>query len=79
MPARSQAGGLLVALCVVLAIMFATASWVYADAKTSAGQGVPVSGLLGSLQLNTPVAWFIACLLLGEVVFPLYITSRSSA
>jgi hypothetical protein len=78
-PAGSAVGGALMAVLLVLGIVFATAVWVYTDAKTSAGRGRPIVGSVGSVQLSTPVAWFFACLLLWELFFPLYIDCRSLA
>ena len=78
-PAGSAVGGALMAVLVLLGIMFATAVWVYTDAKASAGRGRPIVASVGSFQLGTPVAWLFACLLLWELFFPLYIDSRSLA
>ncbi len=75
-PAGGAAGGVLVAVFVLLAIAGATAVWVYTDAQKSAGRGRPIISSVGSIQLRTPVAWFLGCLLLWELVFPLYIDSR---
>ena len=69
-PAGSDVGGALVAVLVLLGIMFASAVWVYNDAKTSAGRGRPIVSSVGSFQLSTPVAWFFACLLMWELFFP---------
>jgi hypothetical protein len=63
----------------VLSIMFAAAVWVYTDAKTHAGQGNPIAVSIGSLRIHSPMAWFLACLLLGELFIPIYIDSRSMA
>jgi hypothetical protein len=76
-PAVSGAGGMLIAILVVVVIVLATAAWVYRDAKASAGRGRPIVSSVGSLQLSTPMAWFVACVLLWEFCFPLYIDSRS--
>ena len=76
-PAVSAAGGMLIAVLLVVCIVLATAAWVYKDAKASAGRGRPIVSSVGSLQLSTPTAWFLACLLLWELCFPLYIDSRS--
>ncbi|MDT5260468.1 MAG: hypothetical protein QOD10_5548 [Mycobacterium sp.] len=63
----------------VLSVMFAAAVWVYTDAKTHAGQGSPIAVSIGSLRLHTPVAWFLACLILGELFIPIYVESRGLA
>jgi hypothetical protein len=76
-PAVGGAGGMLIAILLVVGIVLATAAWVYRDAKASAGRGRPIVSSVGSLQLSTPMACFVACLLLWELCFPLYIDSRS--
>jgi hypothetical protein len=63
-------------IIVVLSVMFAAAAWVYADAKTHAGRGNPIAASVGSLRLRTPVAWFLVCLVAGEMFIPLYVDSR---
>ena len=75
-PAGSATGGVLVAVFVLLGIAVATAVWVFTDARESAGRGRPIVSSVGSIELRTPVAWILACLLLWEFVFPLYIDSR---
>lgn len=72
----SATGGVLVSVFVLLGVAVATAVWVHTDAQESARRGRPIVSSVGSIQLRTPVAWFVACLLLWEVVFPLYIDSR---
>ncbi len=76
-PAVSGTGGMLIAILLALVIVLVTAAWVYRDAKAFAGRGRPIVSSVGSLQLSTPIAWFVACLLLWELCFPLYIDSRS--
>ncbi|MGB3481855.1 MAG: hypothetical protein WBB07_06495 [Mycobacterium sp.] len=75
-PTGSAVGGLLVAILLAVAIMFATAVWVYRDATASAKRGRPITSTVGSFQLRKPVAWFFATLLLWEMCFPLYLDSR---
>lgn len=72
----NAAGTTLVAVC-VLGIVFASAVWVYTDARTYADRGNPIVLSVGSFQLRTPIAWFLACLLLAEFFLPVYIDSRS--
>ncbi len=64
-------------LLLLVAIVLSTAAWVYKDAKASAGRGRPVVSSVGSVQISTPIAWFVGCVLLWEFCFPLYIDSRS--
>ncbi len=70
-PSASASAPILVLLLVV-----ATDLWVYADAKAQRERGTPVVLSAGSLNVDTPVAWFVGCLLLWIVFFPLYITRR---
>lgn len=76
-PAAGAAGGVMVAILLFVGIVLATAAWVYKDAKASAGRGRPIVSSVGSVELRTPISWFVACLLLWELCFPLYIDSRS--
>lgn len=76
-PAIGDAGSLLVPILLLVVIVLATAAWVYTDAKASAGRGRPIVSSVGSVRLSTPIAWFVACVLLWEFCFPLYIDSRS--
>ena len=62
---------------VVALVVVAIDLWVYADAKSRAQQGRAVTVRAGALVVSTPTAWFIGCLLLWVIFFPLYLTSRS--
>lgn len=64
---------------VLLSSVFAAAVWVYSDAKTYARRGNPIVFSWGALHLSTPAAWFLACLLLGELFIPVYVDNRSLA
>jgi hypothetical protein len=66
----------LVPLVVLLAIL-AIDVWVYADAKQRAGQGAPVVARIGSFAVETPETWFLGCLVLFILSFPLYMVSRA--
>jgi hypothetical protein len=79
LPTGSAADGALVAALVLLSTVFATALWVYMDAEAAAGRGHPIVRSVGSFQLRTPTARFVACLLLCELFFPLCVDSRSRA
>lgn len=68
-----------VAVAVVLIVLMVGAGWVYRDAKEQAQRGNPVVVSVNSFQLSTPVGWFVCCLLLGELFFPLYLVSRGMA
>jgi hypothetical protein len=60
----------------VLALVLAIDLWVYADAKDHEEQGNPVVFSIGSLTVGTAAAWFVCCLLLWILFFPLYINLR---
>ncbi len=64
---------------IVLATALVAAIWVYVDAKEHAGQGRSITLSVGSLRLETPSAWFLACLVLGELFIPAYMDSRHPA
>ena len=59
----------------VLLVVLAIDVWVYADAKERLRRGDPVSVSLGSFRVETPEAWFLGCLILWVVFFPLYLTA----
>jgi hypothetical protein len=61
----------------VLLAILAIGVWVYADAKQRAGQGVPVVARIGSFAVATPKTWFLGCLVLFILFFPLYMVSRA--
>lgn len=62
----------------LLAVIFVVAidSWVYTDAKAHADRGAPVAFRAGSFVVDTPTAWFLGCLLIWVIFFPLYLTNR---
>ena len=66
----------LVPVLVVLVIL-AIDQWVYADAKQRADKGAPVVLRIGAFVVETPATWFIGCLLLWILFFPLYMVSRT--
>ena len=71
-----HARGALVPLVVLLAIL-AIDPWVYADARRWAAQGAPVVARIGSFEVETPETWFLGCLVLFILFFPLYMVSRA--
>ena len=62
---------------IVLAVVLAIDAWVYQDAKRSTNEGAPVVLRLGAFVVDTPAAWFVACLVLWIIFFPPYIVSRA--
>ena len=63
-------------LLLVLVIV-ATDIWVFLDAKRCSQAGSPVFLRIGTLSLETPLAWFVGCVLLWIFFFPMYLVSRS--
>jgi hypothetical protein len=60
----------------VLLLVGAIDLWVYADARAQRERGKPVVFSAGFLSVDTPAAWFLGCLLLWILFFPLYILMR---
>lgn len=56
-------------------VVFALDAWVYNDARQRLTRGNRVSVALGSFRIETPAAWFLGCLILWVVFFPLYLTA----
>jgi hypothetical protein len=61
----------------VLLVILAVDVWVYADAKQRTDQGAPVVVRIGAFALETPQKWFVGCLILWIIFFPLYMVSRA--
>jgi hypothetical protein len=57
----------------ILLVVLGTSIWVLFDAKS---MGVKKGQAKGMLDMD-PVGWFLACLLLWIVVFPIYVVKRS--
>lgn len=62
-----------------LILVMAADLWVYLDARSRQGTGREPGVRIGSLQVNTPEAWAIGCLLLFVVFFPMYLVARGQA
>jgi hypothetical protein len=62
-----------------LLVVLATGFWVYRDATALEDRGIPIVVSLGSFRVDTPVVWFLGCLLLWILFFPLYVTTRTQA
>ena len=61
---------------VLLLVIVASDVWVYTDAKERRARGFPVVVTIGSFPIDTPEAWFVACLVVWVVFFPLYLSAR---
>ena len=61
-----------------LVLVLGLDAWVYADASSRHAAGRPVTMSVGQLELSTPRAWFIACIVLWILFFPLYLRARQT-
>jgi hypothetical protein len=61
----------------VILVLVAFDVGVYLDAKRCADEGSPVVLRVGTFVVETPLAWFVGCLVLWIVFFPLYLISRA--
>jgi hypothetical protein len=60
----------------VILVILTVDAWVYVDAKRYVDHGTPVVFRSGNLVIDSPASWFIGCLVLWIIFFPLYMTSR---
>jgi len=65
----------LVPILVVIGIA-SSALWVYFDEVAQSRRGTPVACSFGAFRVDSPGAWFGACLFLWLIFFPLYLTGR---
>ncbi len=63
-------------LAVAVALL-AVDIWVLLDATKHTERGAPVVLRLGSVVIDSPATWFVGCLLLWILFFPLYVISRT--
>ena len=63
---------------IVLAGVLGIDLWVLSDATARADRGDPVVASIGSLTIDRPGTWFVACLLLAFLFIPLYVASRNA-
>jgi len=75
----ANAAGAAIVLAVIVVMVPATALWVYGDAKHQAKHRNLAVFSIRTFEVDTPVKWFLACLLLWEFFFPLYLDSRRPA
>ncbi|MCW2787694.1 MAG: hypothetical protein JWP74_4211 [Marmoricola sp.] len=62
-----------------LVLVIAADIWVYVDARSRQGTGREPGVRIGSLQVNTPQAWAIGCVVLFVIAFPMYLVARREA
>ena len=60
----------------ILVVVLASDLWVYLDESAQCARGTPVVFSFGMFKVDTPGAWFGACLILWIVFFPLYVAGR---
>jgi len=60
----------------LLLVVVATDVWVYRDSGLRLARGEPVTVTLGPYRMESPAVWFVACLLLWILAFPLYLVAR---
>ena len=74
-----MAGSPVTALAPILPLLVVLASdlWVYANARANDERGTPVVMRMGTFTVDTPTAWFLACVLLWVVFFPLYLVAHN--
>lgn len=59
-----------------LLLIVGTDVWVYLDDKALCVQGAPVVFRYGSLRLDAPSHWVVACTFFWVIFFPLYLIGR---
>jgi len=62
---------------VVVILVLGADIWVYTDARAHAERGDPVVFSIGSIELDSPEAWAVVCLILWVFAFPIYLASRN--
>jgi hypothetical protein len=62
---------------VVAVVILASDAWVYWDARAQRDAGYPVQVSIGSFRVETAEAWFLGCLVLWVIFFPLYLTATN--
>jgi len=61
----------------LLVVVLVTDAWVFVDARRRSQEGRTVVASVGSRDLETPNQWFVACLVLWVLFFPMYLLARS--
>jgi hypothetical protein len=64
-------------LAVALALLVVASDlWAFIDARRWSRAGTPVVLRIGSVGIESPAAWFVACLVLWIFFFPTYVAAR---
>jgi hypothetical protein len=69
-------GAALGPILLLLAVL-ASDAWVFVDAKARLDRGSPVAMTVGSFRIDAPFGWFLGCLVLWLLFFPMYLVSRA--
>lgn len=72
-------GSMVLVVLLPLVLVIAADVWVYLDARSRQGTGREPGVQVGTLQVSTPEAWAIGCILLFIIVFPMYLVARREA
>lgn len=59
-----------------LLVLIATDTWVYVDARAQCDRGSSVVLSIGSLRIEAPGEWVVACTIVWVLFFPLYLVGR---
>lgn len=59
---------------IILLIVIGTSIWVWVDARNIGAH----SGLIGGVANMGPFAWFLCCLFLWIIAFPIYLAKRGA-
>jgi cytochrome c oxidase assembly factor CtaG len=63
----------------LMLVVLATDVWVYRDSGSRLTRGEPVTVTFGPFRLESPTVWFVACLVLWILAFPLYLVARGQS
>jgi hypothetical protein len=72
-------GSTALVVLVPIVLVIAADIWVYVDARSRQGTGREPGVRIGSLQVESPEAWALGCLVLFVIVFPMYLIARREA
>jgi hypothetical protein len=70
--------GVAAAPLLLLIVLLGAVRWVHQDATAHRDADRPVVFRAGTLVIDTPAAWAMACLALSVLAFPLYLNCRST-
>jgi hypothetical protein len=71
--------GAWIAPIVFLLVVLAFDAWVYRETKARQAGGRSVVATVGPVTLSMPEQWFLGCLLLRVLIFPLCLVARNAS